>query len=1088
MKDKLSFLHGGGEMGELIRNYDWEQNPLGKPGHWPLTLRNTVGIVLHSAFPQFLFWGEDLVSFYNDPFRPSLGIDGKHPAIGKKAKDVWPEIWEFIGPLLEKVMNTGEAVFFEDQLVPFFRNGKIEDIYWTFSYHPAYGDDGKIAGVLVTCIETTGKIKAMAALNETKNQMQFAIEAAELGTWELNPLTNKFTGNARLKELFGLMPEEEIDLSSAINRIAEEDRAKVNEAIGRALTYESGGIYDIEYSIQSPLTRKQIVVKARGKAYFNEEKQPYTFSGTLQDVTHEANIRKQLGVEATEQKQIREKVEVSEAHLQLLRDTVPAMIFYLDTDQRYRSYNGVFMNWFKVNATEAIGKTIREFIGDAAYMDVLPYLTKAFKGEQVRYQMHAPSRMDAGKWLDIVYTPHLNAEGNVAGVIVHAMDITQAKQTELALRNSEARFRSLIEDAPVATCVLTGREMKIELANELMLGYWGKDRSIIGMRLEDALSEIKGQPFLQLLDTVFTSGKAYSESAAEARLEINRIPAPHYYNYTFKPLFNDLREVYGIMIVAVDVTEQVITQKRIEESELFAHNVIYNSPVAKIVYMGEEMTISIVNENMLNLIGRDDSIIGQRFREAIPELAGSVLEERMKTVFQTGEMYSQDEEKIELLRFGKPYTGYYNYVYKALRNVSGRIYGIMATATEVTQQVVARKIIEANEKELRELINAAPFGICVLQGTEARIVEVNERFIAISGKQPEQFVDATYWEVFPEVAEPFAPILENVFKTGIKFSTEETEMVLVRHGVRETIFATFEYVPIFDIHNVVTKVIVLVIEVTHQVETRKKIEEAVIERTRELAESNLNLKRSNAELEQFAYIASHDLQEPVRKISTFTQMLELSLPEISQKSKDYISKIYSSTDRMTNLIRDVLAFSTIEQSTDTFGAVDLNKTLDNVKAEFELQIEQKGATIEVSNLPVINGSPTQMSQLFGNLLSNSLKFTRPGIKPVIKISGSVAKKEMIAKHPILNADKKYHHIQFSDNGIGFDAEHVERIFRIFQRLHGMNEFEGTGIGLSICKKIVQSHDGHIAAAQGEDGGAVFNILLPDFFAGRQQEK
>ena len=268
---------------------------------------------------------------------------------------------------------------------------------------------------------------------------------------------------------------------------------------------------------------------------------------------------------------------------------------------------------------------------------------------------------------------------------------------------------------------------------------------------------------------------------------------------------------------------------------------------------------------------------------------------------------------------------------------------------------------------------------------------------------------------------------------------------------------------------------------THQVESRKKIEEAVIERTKELAESNLNLKRSNAELEQFAYIASHDLQEPVRKISIFTQMLELSLAEISQRSKELISKIYSSTDRMTNLIRDVLAYSTIAQATETFQAIDLNKIIDNVKAEFELQIEQKGAIVEISDLPVIKGSAMQMSQLFGNLLSNSLKFTRPGINPVIKIAGAVAKKENLAKHPILNVGKKYYHIQFSDNGIGFNTEDVERIFRIFQRLHGINEFEGTGIGLSICKKIVQSHDGHIAAAQGEDGGALFNIYLPDFF-------
>ena len=120
-------------MGELTRCYNWSQTSLGEPDNWSQSLKTTLGILLHSAFPMFLFWGKDLLCFYNDAFRPSLGVEGKHPALGKKGKDVWPEIWEFIGPLIEKVMTTGEPVWFEDQLVPFYRNGRMEDIYWTFS-------------------------------------------------------------------------------------------------------------------------------------------------------------------------------------------------------------------------------------------------------------------------------------------------------------------------------------------------------------------------------------------------------------------------------------------------------------------------------------------------------------------------------------------------------------------------------------------------------------------------------------------------------------------------------------------------------------------------------------------------------------------------------------------------------------------------------------------------------------------------------------------------------------------------------------------------------------------------------------------
>jgi hypothetical protein len=137
------FLQGGGEMGEMIRNFNWAGTSIGTPDKWPQALQISLTNVLNSGFPMFLFWGEDLLCFYNDAFRPSLGMEGKHPAIGKESKDVWPEIWDFIGPLIQSVLQTGKPVWFENQLVPFFRNGRIEEIYWTFSYSLLINDNGQ---------------------------------------------------------------------------------------------------------------------------------------------------------------------------------------------------------------------------------------------------------------------------------------------------------------------------------------------------------------------------------------------------------------------------------------------------------------------------------------------------------------------------------------------------------------------------------------------------------------------------------------------------------------------------------------------------------------------------------------------------------------------------------------------------------------------------------------------------------------------------------------------------------------------------------------------------------------------------------
>src|SRR6478735_6740291 len=145
------FLRGGGEMGELIRAKDWSKTSLGDPADWPQSLRITLGILLKTKFPMFLWWGNELICFYNDAYRPSLGKDGKHPSIlGMPAKEAWTEIWDIIKPLIDKVVYEEESIWFEDMLVPIYRNGKIEDVYWTFSYSPV-PDNGKVAGVLVTC-------------------------------------------------------------------------------------------------------------------------------------------------------------------------------------------------------------------------------------------------------------------------------------------------------------------------------------------------------------------------------------------------------------------------------------------------------------------------------------------------------------------------------------------------------------------------------------------------------------------------------------------------------------------------------------------------------------------------------------------------------------------------------------------------------------------------------------------------------------------------------------------------------------------------------------------------------------------------
>src|SRR5688500_1911354 len=165
------FLDEGGEMGALTRNYDWSSTPVGPVDQWPQSLRTMVDVILHSHTPMFLWWGEDLIQFYNDAHRPSFGANGKHPrALGQRAADCWPEIWHIIQPLIATVRQGG-AVWRENELIPSFRNGQLEDIYWTFGYSPVRNESGEIAGVLVVCNEKTKQVKTLQKIEENERMM-----------------------------------------------------------------------------------------------------------------------------------------------------------------------------------------------------------------------------------------------------------------------------------------------------------------------------------------------------------------------------------------------------------------------------------------------------------------------------------------------------------------------------------------------------------------------------------------------------------------------------------------------------------------------------------------------------------------------------------------------------------------------------------------------------------------------------------------------------------------------------------------------------------------------------------------------------
>lgn len=267
-------------------------------------------------------------------------------------------------------------------------------------------------------------------------------------------------------------------------------------------------------------------------------------------------------------------------------------------------------------------------------------------------------------------------------------------------------------------------------------------------------------------------------------------------------------------------------------------------------------------------------------------------------------------------------------------------------------------------------------------------------------------------------------------------------------------------------------------KVTRDLTERMEAEEALKKNAQELARKNRELDAMNQELASFAYVSSHDLQEPLRKIQTFaTRIAETEGDTLSPKAKDYFSRMQNAALRMQRLIEDLLAYSRTNTGEKTFETVNLNDLANEVKNDLREMIEAKQATVSIDQLPTLEVIKFQFAQLLTNIFSNAIKFSKDNVPPSIKVTHQLVDSTELENTPG-DVRKHYHKISITDNGIGFEPEHRHRIFEVFQRLHGRSEYSGTGIGLAICKKIVDNHGGVITAESQLDQGATFNIYLP----------
>jgi PAS domain S-box-containing protein len=950
------FMEGGGEMGEITRNLNWSATSIGTPDQWPFSLRTTLGILLHSAFPMLLFWGEDLICFYNDAFRPSLGENGKHPAVGKRGQDMWSDIWDFVEPLLKQVMDTGQPVYFEDQLVPFYRNGRTEDIYWTFSYSPAYNDSGCINGVFVTCTETTRAVISRRELEHSRQQILTTFEQAPVGfalidsgpdlVFQMaNPLYCQIVGRS-VQELVGRPLLEAIPeltgqgFDVLLNRVA---------STGEPYTAIERGV---------SIRRHDQITTIYVDFHYQPQRDP---SGNLQGILV-------VAIDVTLQVVSRQQTRESENRFRSMAEDSGLLIAVGDPTSK--------ATYFSQAWVELTGKPLQHLLNFGWADHIHPedrenyvniYISAFEKRESFTGEFRLLDKTGSYRWLLVKGQPRFQSDGTFMGYISSSLDMTGVKQVEAALRASELRLRNLVEQAPVATGLFVGRNLVIEVANEPMLRFWGKGRDVLGKSLTDVLPELTSQPFIDILDHVFTTGRPYHAVADRCDLIIDGTLQTFYFNFTYQPVVDHHGKVYGILDMAVDVTAQVLAQQRLEESEASLRGAI---ELAELGTWTVDLTTETANysQRHLDMLGLDPTDTN------LEKSKHSIVNTDVGRVFNAIKHAQQPGS-----------SGKYHSEYTIIHGITGK-----------------QRIIRA--------LGQTQFD---KEGNPIRISGTSQ--------------DIT-------------------LERGLQLALEN--------------------------------------EVVVRTEELANANQELALRNDELAEMNELLIRSNDNLQKFAYIASHDLQEPLRKITQFGDILMHRYRDRLGDGANYLERMYSASNRMSLLIQDLLNYSRISMHREMNTMVALQEVVAQVLTDLEVVIVETKAQIIVGYLPSLMGDSSQLGQLFQNLLSNALKFSRvdeqgnPTV-PCIEIHSRILTAAQVPDSikPAQSASQ-YHCIEISDNGVGFEEKYLDRIFEIFQRLHGRSEFSGTGIGLAICEKVVKNHGGAITASSKPGQGATFKMYFP----------
>lgn len=1063
----LSFLPDD-ETSHCILEKDWSQTPLGPTQNWPQPLRTSLRNLLYTQLPTLLFWGNDLCFFYNDAYRSCFGKRDPHNDLGRPVREVWMKDWPVLPSQIETVMAKGKASLHENQAISVSHYGDGQRVHFTYSISPVYDDASPIpTGVLVTCTEPTINAGAVKTTNDDETGLSDAVKKAEDNEKRFTNLLVQSpmaiailkgkdmvveTANPTIiavwgkgsdvvgKPLLAIMPE-----------IAEQGFPQLLQEV-----YATGKpFYGYEMKVQ--LQRNGIWEDV----YFNFIYQPYRETdGIISGIMI-------LATEVTEQVRAKKNAAQSESRFSnLVKEARVGVIVLTGREMKVEVANAAF--------GQIAGHSPEELMGNPLF-DVMPEAERLYRPvlDQVRmsgkplslygkaYVVYKANKKIKG-FLNLVCQPYKNAGGSPLGVMVLCHNVTEQTLALKRAKDSEEKLRMALQGGDLGTFDFYPKTGKMSWSAKTKELFGLPPNTVESFELfSKALHPDDREQEIAIADNAMRGENSglYENEYRTVGITDGKL---RWVRSKGKAVFGEDGKPVRFSGVTQDVTQRKQAEERLRIAQKQLELTIENVPAA-IYLFDDKANILYLNkrgrQHIQHLL-KDNYQPNESLETLLKKFAGKVR----YTDVDGEPMQAERYPMMVALKTGKEATLMMKRIYNdtgreewflnkvtPLLDDKGKVEFILSTATDYTEQKEAEQKLRESESRFRTLAETLPQMIWVSDSNRSNEY-FSSQWKAYSGMDDpfEAWENMTH----PDDKEASTQAYREAFAQGLPFRSE----VRLKNKNGEYRWHSSVAEPVKDSAGNTVKWVGTLTDIHDQKLAAEKLEKIVAERTREL-------QRSNEDLQQFAHVASHDLKEPVRKVRTFSGRLREELGNnLTEQSQTYLTKIEGAADRMYSMIDGVLAYSSLNAAEQTRERVDLNDVLHDVAIDLEVLMQEKAATLDYAGLPTLEGIPVLLHQLFYNLVNNSLKFAKAGIPPQI----------------FIRSETKENHVTIvvQDNGIGFDQKQAKHIFQTFSRLNSKDKYEGTGLGLALCKKIVERHGGVITAEGKEGEGARFEITLP----------